>query len=42
MMIVFQQKKLFYHKKPYVIGEAKTNFFATIAKYKYQLTIASS
>ena len=47
MTIVFQQKKkkLFYNqrtKKSYVIGEAKTKFFATTVNwYKYQLIVAS-
>ena len=48
MLIVFYQqkkKKLFYHQrtqKPCVIGEAKSNFFATTVNwYKYQLTVVS-
>ena len=40
-----KKKKLFYHqrtKKSYVIGEAKTKFFATTVNwYKYQLIVAS-
>ena len=51
MVIVFQppqkkkKKKKFYHertKKSCVIGEAKTNFFATtVNMYKYQLAVTS-
>ena len=45
MVIVFQQKKIFYDqktKKSCVIGEAKTKFFATTVNwYKYQLTVVS-
>ena len=45
MVIIFQQKKLFYHKKTkksYVIGEVKAKFFAAIVNwYKYQLIVAS-
>ena len=45
MVIIFQQKKLFYHqrtKNSCVIRETKTKFFATTVNwYKYQLTVAS-
>ena len=44
-MILFQQKNNFTTKKPKkpcVIGEVKTNFFATTVNwYKYQFVIAS-
>ena len=46
MVTIFQQKKKtilpLKNQKSYVIGEAKTKFFATTVNwYKYQLTVAN-